>query len=233
MLTNLIKMLFLKYEKKKINTKIYSRYVSKDLKIGCNCIIGKCAYIYENVKIGNFSYLNSSNLKTIIESNVEIGDFCSIGPGVIIGMGNHYVNTVTTHPILFDKYYSKVFKEQILEQQLEGLIDKDKKTLIGSDVWIGARANIKRGVHIGNGAIVAAESVVTKDVPDYAIVAGVPAKVIKYRFSESKINFLVKYESSCFWNWNKEFLVNNFHTLYDIEDYIKVVERIVKSTNLS
>ena len=87
------------------------------------------------------------------------------------------------------------------------LVDKDvyfeeyAKISIGHDVWIGARAIILDGVNVGHGAIIAANSVVTKDVSPYAIVAGVPAKMIKYRFSEDKIEQLL---TSSWWNWSLE-----------------------------
>lgn len=228
---SLLKKFFLKIKFKKLNTKIYSKYVSKDVKIGINCIVGKNTHISENVKIGNFTYFNSNVLDIIVESNVKIGNYCSIGPGVLIGLGNHYINTITTHPILFNKYYKNCYKGYQLNQKLNGLVDDNLVTVIGSDVWIGARANIKRGVHIGNGAIIAAESVVTKDVPDFSIVAGVPAKVIKYRFSDEDINFLKKYENYCFWNWQDDFLIKNFDKLYDIEDYINLLKKQINNVN--
>lgn len=102
---SLLKKFFLKIKFKKLNTKIYSKYVSKDVKIGINCIVGKNTHISENVKIGNFIYFNSNVLDIIVESNVKIGNYCSIGPGALIGLDNHYINTITTHPILFNKYY--------------------------------------------------------------------------------------------------------------------------------
>ena len=107
--------------------------------------------------------------------------------------------------------------------KLDGLKDKNDSTTIGSDVWIGARANIKRGVIIGNGAVVAADAVVTKNIPDYAIVAGVPARVIGYRFSEEQRKALIENEEKCFWNWDDESIAKNISVLYDIEKYISVI----------
>ena len=217
-------LLKIKYMKNK--SKIRSYNVAKNVQLGKYCIIGKKAYIDYNVKIGNYSYVNATQLETVIESNTTIGDFCSIAPGVIIGMGNHYVeDVVTTHPILFDKLYFYKMGYDTSLIKLDGLKDKDDSTVIGSDVWIGARANIKRGITIGNGAIVAADAVVTKNVPDYAIVAGIPAKVIGYRFSEEQRKVLVQNEENCFWNWDKEYIAKNIHVLYDMEQYVSLLSK--------
>lgn len=212
---------------KKINTKINCRFLPQDISIGKKCIIGKKAHLADNISIGNFTYLNCNVLDIIIESNVTIGNFCSIAPGVLIGLGNHYIQTVTTHPILFNDYYLNSFKSGNINQQLEGLADQNQETVIGSDVWIGARANIRRGIKIGNGAIIAADSVVTKDVPDYAIVAGIPARIIRYRFDKEQVEFLSQNHEKCFWNWDDMFLCKNFSVLYDIEKYIDLVKQEV------
>ena len=101
-----------------------------------------------------------------------IGRYCSIGNNVSIGPGEHDLSRISTN-ILFS---SSPFDE--LTQ---------KECIIGHDVWIGVDSIIKRGVKIGNGAVIGANSVVTKDVPSYAIVAGSPAKILRYRFSKEKI----------------------------------------------
>ena len=90
---------------------------------------------------------------------------------------------------------------------------------VGNDVWIGARAIIMDGIKIGDGAIIGANSVVTKDVPPYAIVAGCPAKLIRYRFSEDVINKLLEL---CWWDYPKEFIVNNL-PFDDVEECIKIL----------
>lgn len=226
MIRNLIQSIRFKGSAKRRNTKINLPIIPHDLKIGSFCIIGKKTHLSDNVVIGDFTYVNSNQLDTFIESNTRIGSFCSIAPGVIIGMGNHDLNFVTTHPVLFDRYYSNILKLQSSDQLPTGLKDKDICTRIGSDVWIGARANIKRGVSIGNGAVIATEAVVTKDVPDYAIVGGVPAQIISYRFDEKILNYLNENEKFCFWHWDIEFLKENIDNLISIESYLKIIEEV-------
>lgn len=224
MLSLVAKSIYKKFKNKKNGTKILMRTIPEDLKVGKGCLLGKRTHIAENVEIGNFSYVNSNTLDTFIESNTQIGSFCSIAPGVIIGMGNHDYKRCTTHPILFDSYYIKSMRWNDVKLKVSGLQDVEVITKIGSDVWIGVRANIKRGVQIGNGAVIAAEAVVTKDVPEYAIVAGAPAKVIGYRFDEDSIAFLKKNEQYCFWNWDLNTIKSKIYCLYDLENYKRTIE---------
>lgn len=132
-------------------------------------------YIGEGSKIGCHNYFARN---VYIDSTV-IGNYCSIGPNVQIGPGNHNYKLVSTKLDVMEKVgitYSQI----------------DKDLIIGNDVWIGCKAIICRGISIGNGAVIAAGAVVVNDVPDYAIVAGVPAKIIKYRFNEEEIRKLQK-----------------------------------------
>ncbi len=90
---------------------------------------------------------------------------------------------------------------------------------IGSDVWIGARATIMPGVTVSDGAIIGAGAVVTHDVPAYAVVAGVPAKILRYRFNQDQINELLKIG---WWNWHRTKIMKNVHFFYDdVDDFIK------------
>lgn len=111
---------------------------------------------------------------------LSVGNFCSIGPGVLfIVCGDHSTNQISTFP----------FKVRLGQKKYEALSKGD--ITVGDDVWIGARAIILSGVKIGQGALICAGAVVTKDVPPYAIVAGVPAKILRMRCSEKRIQELL------------------------------------------
>lgn len=118
--------------------------------------------------------------------HTTIGKFCAIGKNSRIGIARHPTNLISTNLIFYRK-------NQIKNDWVKQIDFEDYKTIeIGNDVWIGEFATIIGGVKIGDGAIVAARAVVTKDVPPYAIVAGVPAKIVKYRFNEEVIEQLLK-----------------------------------------
>ena len=116
--------------------------------------------------------------------NAEIAKFTSISWGVTIGPEEHDFNRVTNHSFL---YSTKSF--QLVKEKIYSPITKE--CTIGNDVWIGCNSTVLRGVAIGDGAVIGANSLVNKDVPPYAIVVGSPAKIIKYRFSEEIIEALV------------------------------------------
>ena len=145
-----------------------------------NVSFGKYNTLYSNISIvnsrlGNYVYVS----KGTKISNCSIGNYCSIGPDVKIGLGMHPTNFLSTFPAFFStgrqcqiSFTNKNFFEEVGSNK------------IGNDAWIGANAIIMDNVQIGDGAIVAAGAVVTKDVLPYSVVGGVPAKVIKFRFSE-------------------------------------------------
>jgi virginiamycin A acetyltransferase len=126
-------------------------------------------------------------------ATLKIGSYCSIGPGVTILLGGeHHLDWVTTYP------FSLLFDDARL---LKGYPHTKGDVVIGSDVWIGQEAMVLSGVTIGDGAAVAARSVVTKDVEPYSIVAGNPARHIRFRFSEPTIRSLL---SIAWWKWPPE-----------------------------
>lgn len=183
--------------------------------------------IINGVKVGKYSFgvENHCNQNSLLES---VGAFCSINDNVIIGAGNHPTSLITTHPLLYKK------KGHLSGHDLVpvGLLDaygvdiindisdycKNDKITIGNDVWIGSGVIILPSVRIGNGAIIGAGAIVTKDVPDYAIVIGVPAKVIRYRFSEEQINMLNNIK---WWSWTDDEIARNGHLLMNPELFFK------------
>lgn len=137
------------------------------------------------ISVGNYSYgrlkVSSMNHK----SHLSIGSFCSIaGEVTFLLNAEHDISTISTYP----------FKVMVMGQKAEACTKGD--IIVDDDVWIGERATIMSGVHIGQGAVIAAGSVVTHDIPPYAVVGGVPAKIIKYRFSKEIIDGLLKVDYS-------------------------------------
>lgn len=183
----------------------------------CGCCVGAFSYGYENMLKGN-------RLVT------KIGRYCSINETARVA-DNHPLNLVSTHPFLyFREFYSKeVMKKRNQYIEKYGTYDKNSPLFkcklcnnpsieIGNDVWIGADTVILPGVKIGDGAVIAAGAVVTKSVPDYAIVGGVPAKVLKYRFTKEEILALKEIK---WWDWEREQIEKNIELFYQPQDFIK------------
>lgn len=148
--------------------------------------------------------------------NATIGKFCSIAPNVSIGPGIHKIDGVSTHPSFFlkDTPLIKIFSKS-------NKFDSSIKTVIGNDVWIGYGAIILDGVKIEDGAVIAAGSVVTKDVSPYSVVAGVPAKHIKFRFNQDVINILQKSE---WWNFSLDWLEKNYNSMLEIDIFLDLIK---------
>jgi acetyltransferase-like isoleucine patch superfamily enzyme len=169
--------------------------------VDSNSMLGKNSVVFTNtvlmnVQLGDYSYIQKKS--EVI--NTEIGKFCSVASGVTIGLANHPTTYLSTSPIFYDT-------SQPLPSFLTDRKNKDSSspmTDISSDVWIGQGAMIKAGLHIGVGAIVGAGAVVTKDVEAYSIVAGVPAKHIKYRFDKE---LRIKLLASKWWELEDEKLM--------------------------
>lgn len=141
---------------------------------------------FDAVEVGNFSYGSLHVLTDNNSSHLKIGNFCSIAPEVIFIPGSdHNTTSISTFP----------FRVKCMGA-LEGEAICKGDIVVEDDVWIGCRSTILSGVRIGQGAVVAAGSVVTKDVPPYAIVGGIPAKVIKYRFGQEMVEELLKVDYS-------------------------------------
>lgn len=142
---------------------------------GSNCI---------NVTMGRYSYMGKNNSV----SNTTIGAFCSIASYCAIGGGAHALDMVSTSPVFCAG--RNVFGVNFGHNKPK----INKPVIIGNDVWIGENVFINDGLNIGNGAIIGAHSVVTHDVPPYAIVAGAPARILRFRFSDNEIRRLEKSE---------------------------------------
>lgn len=138
------------------------------------------------ISIGAYTYFG----RNCLISSSKIGRFCSLAHNVSIGLGEHPTSTLSTHPFFFSQANGFKTAPSHVGVPRDMRLPQYRHPVVGNDVWIGSNVVIRRGISIGDGAIVAAGAVVTKDVPQYAIVAGVPAKIIRYRFSEEEIKLL-------------------------------------------
>ncbi len=160
---------------------------------------------------GDYSYASYAALC----DRARIGKFVSIGPYVHVGAARHPVDWVTTHPFV----YSAVFGRFLPDSQ-SGLreIEGTHVVTIGNDVWIGSKATILPGVTIANGAVVGANSVVTKDIGPYEIVAGVPAVVLRRRFDDETIDQLLNIR---WWNWSRQMLLERIGHFRDTQEFVR------------
>lgn len=163
---------------------------------GHNFLADKVTFL--NSSLGKYSYISTGSFI----KNARIGRFCSIGNEVATIAGRHPVHYISTHPVFYSPSCQSgiSFTEEAHYEEFHYLDPQSRISLqIGNDVWIGARTLLMEHITIGDGAVIAAGSVVTKDIPPYAIAGGVPARVIRYRFSEEEIRRLQKLA----W-WDKE-----------------------------
>jgi acetyltransferase-like isoleucine patch superfamily enzyme len=163
-----------------------SSFVAESAVLELPVDIADNATIYGDTWIGAFTYIN---VGTVIYHRSRIGKFCSLGRQIEIGLARHPISFLSTHPFQvrvspFERYpgYASVNRKPWTFHS---------ETHIGNDVWIGAKACVVSGVSVGDGAVIAAGAIVTKDVEPYAIVGGVPAKVISRRFDQERVEALL------------------------------------------
>lgn len=173
---------------------LYSKFFKKVLrgKSILHSKIDKKAKIYsgsqfQESSLGRYSYVGYD----CEIFNCQIGAFCSIANGVIIGGAEHPLNWISTSPVFYRVRGGTGIHIGNLNPP------ERESTIIGNDVWIGSRAIVMSGVKIGNGVVIGSGAIVTKDIPDYAIVAGVPAKILRFRFDENTRN---RINDSAWWN---------------------------------
>jgi acetyltransferase-like isoleucine patch superfamily enzyme len=178
-----------------------------------NLYFSKKSRIIGSSQIGRYSYYKSSS----ILNQCEVGNFSHIGENCIIGQGSHGVENVTTYPMSY--HFTKDINDVSKEDSSDSRRNKNK-TIVKNDVYIGENVVVQGGLRIGNGAVIASRAVVTKDVPDYAVVGGIPAKVIRYRFPQQVIESLLNIE---WWNWDDKKIQMEIESFkLPIEDFIKL-----------
>jgi acetyltransferase-like isoleucine patch superfamily enzyme len=165
--------------------------------------------------IGEYTYGKPNVLSWGEGAKLKIGKFCSISKDVEILLGgNHRMDWVSTYPfMIFNEKWPNAVK-------IKGHPRSKGDVIIGNDVWICRGAKILSGINIGDGAVIGAYAVVTKDVPPYAVVAGNPARIIKYRFTEDVINKLLKIS---WWDFQKEEIYKNIDSICsgDINNFLE------------
>lgn len=184
--------------------------VLQDTTLGVFTDIGSHCHIQES-SLGDYTYCAGMNQIDY----ARIGKFCSIATGVRINPGNHPTYTrAAQHHFTYrcSRYGMGEDDQEFFQWRKAQFVD------IGNDVWIGHNAVILPGVRIGNGAVIGAGAVVTHDVAPYAITAGVPARILKYRFDEDTIR---RIESTCWWDWDHETLKARMGDFRDIGQFIR------------
>lgn len=170
-----------------------------------------------NIEIGEYTYYDDVNGATDFEAHVThhydfigdkliIGKFCAIAKGVefVMNGANHRMNSVTTYPFNIMGNGWEVAAPTLDELPIKG------DTVLKNDVWLGQNVTVMPGVYIGNGAIIAANSTVVKDIPDYCVAGGNPCKVIRKRFDDDLIAYLLALR---WWDWPAEKIFKNLDVL--------------------
>lgn len=212
----------------KMETKIYPRTGDKETVYLKNVVTGP------NIEIGNYTMYNDyvHDPRDFEKNNIlyhypvngdklKIGKFCSIACGAkfLFTSANHTLRSLSTYPfpIFFEEW--ELDAKNICEAW-----DNKGDIVIGNDVWIGFEAVILSGVTIGDGAIIGTRAVVTKDVPPYTIVGGIPAKPIRKRFDDETIAQL---EALNWWDWDEETIRNNISAIQSGD--IAALERVTRN----
>lgn len=214
-------LVYFKWKNKRTKSVIFQKSCSisdTDFFEGNNNVGGR---IY-NSHIGYGTYIIGEN--TYINA-CKIGRFCSIASNCHIGLGSHAFNMTSTSPLFYNAHslLPHNFLSDSIPIEEHTIGDTNYKVIIGNDVWLGYNVCVKEGITIGDGAIIGAKSLVTKDIPPYSIAVGIPARVIKYRFSQEQIAKLLEIK---WWDRDLEWIKENIHTFSNVDTFIAQTEKL-------
>lgn len=190
-----------------------SAQIAKSAIIHHPATIGKMAEVHDRCVVGSYSLVNNYS---VLYSDVELGRYCSIARFVEVGVAAHPHDWLSTSNIQYSNTLMRGHPDTTFKRKVS--FEYDRETKIGNDVWIGAKSIVKSGVKIGHGAIIGGGAFVHRDVPDYAIVVGQPAKILRFRFDDATIADLLEL---CWWDFAPKDL-----TMVDFKNVKRAIEQI-------
>lgn len=202
-----------------VKSKFPKAEIAASAVVSLDSVLGKDTRILSHCKIGSCNIARYTYVGVKCElTRTDIGPFTSIGSEVICGLGIHPVDFASTYPGFYSQHASG---STWFGTQYD--LTENQRVEIGADVWIGTRAVILGGIKIGHGAVIGTGAIVTKDVPPYSIVGGVPAKQIRMRFDEETVTKLVQ---SQWWTLPDDRMSLLAKHISSVPDFLAIIDKI-------